>query len=209
MGRTSKYSRVVIKLNLLDGPKYIKREVGISWATFILSVILILVMTVAPLLTLKVVNKNLEKKIDMLNATYRSLQPKERKFRDILKQKEEILKFVDEAYNLVSKQARVSVILDEIRKRLPKGTAIQNGVSISVNDSYVSLSLRLISDSYLDAPQLIDAFSQSPYLYVESAKVVPLGVSSVSTSDGKQWNYSVSLTLGWQKSNVEKAGENK
>lgn len=52
----------VIRLNLLDGPKFIRRQVGISWTTFWVSVILIIVMTLAPIITMKMVNKSLAKK---------------------------------------------------------------------------------------------------------------------------------------------------
>jgi len=197
----------VIKLNLLEGSKYVKKEVGISWGTFIASIVLIAVMTVAPIVTLKLVNNSLNKKIAKLNETYSSLRKKEQAFKAAVKEKETIMKFIDTAYSIVSNQPKLDIVLDEIRKRLPKGSTIQGGISLSVKGNVVSMSLKVISDNYLDAPQLIDAFSQSPYLYVKSAKLVPLNIASLSKGDNNTWSYSVQLLLGWKSQGGE--GETK
>ena len=66
----------------------------------------------------------------------------------------------------------------------------------------VLLRLSLLSKEYLDVPQLIDAFSLSPYLYVEDAEVVPVDISSVSKivseQDKEEWSYDVILLLKWK-----------
>ena len=201
---------VIIKLNLLDGPKLIKRQVGISWFTFIISIVLILVLVSAPLLTVKGVNRGLDKKVEMLNNAYSKLKDKEQSFIKAVKKKEEIMKFIEKTYTLVEMQPRLSVVLDELRKRLPRGTRIQGGISLSVNDDSVLLRLTLLSKEYLDVPQLIDAFSLSHYLYVEDAKVVPVDVSSVSKivdeQDNEEWGYDVILLLKW-KENIGEGDE--
>lgn len=193
---------VVIKLNLLDGPKLIKRQVGISWFTFIVSIVLIFVLVAAPLLTVKFVNRELDKKVEMLNNTYSKLRDKEQSFTKAVKRKEEIMNFIEKTYILVDMQPRLSIVLDEVRKRLPRGTRIQGGVNLSVSGASVLLRLNLLSKEYLDVPQLIDAFSLSSYLYVEDAKVVPVDVSSVSSivdeQNNKEWSYDVILLLKWK-----------
>lgn len=117
------------------------------------------------------------------------------------------MKFIDNTYTIIDMQPKLSIVLDEIRKRLPKGSTVQGGINLSVNGDSVRLSLKIVSDSYLDAPQLIDAFAASPYLYVKNAKVLPINLSSISQSQENEWTYSVNLLLGW-KQNV-KEGENK
>ncbi len=175
-----KVTFTVIRLNLLDGPKFIKRQVGISWTTFWVSVILIAIMTAAPIITMKTINSSLSKKVNSLNSTYASLKAKEARFHQVIKQKNNIMKFIDNAYNLINMQPKISIVLQEIRKRLPKGSTVQGGMNLGVNGDSVMLSLKIVSDSYLDAPQLIDAFASSPYLYVKDVKVTPINVNSIS-----------------------------
>ncbi len=197
----------VIRLNLLDGPKLIKKQVGISWTVFIISVVLILVMVIAPVVTLRIVNKSLAERVKSLNETYASLKKKESEFANVIKQKNTIVRFMDTAYLLVDNQPKLSIVLDEIRKRLPKGTAIQGGINLTVKGESVFLSLQVTSDQYIDAPTLLDSFGNSPYLYVKDAKIVPLNVSSISQSQEKRWSYNVNLVLGWKQ--VVREGDDK
>ncbi len=202
-----KVTFTVIRLNLLDGPKFIKRQVGISWTTFWVSVILIAIMTAAPIITMKTINSSLSKKVNSLNSTYASLKAKEARFHQVIKQKNNIMKFIDNAYNLINMQPKISIVLQEIRKRLPKGSTVQGGMNLGVNGDSVMLSLKIVSDSYLDAPQLIDAFASSPYLYVKDVKVTPINVNSISKAQEDKWTYSVNLVLGWKQDVKEGEGK--
>ena len=197
----------VAKLNLLDTSFLTTETFGISWVTFSISVALTVVLAIAPVLSLKMMNKRLEAEIDELNMLHKKLIKKEKMFQQLVKEKESIMSFIQTAMSMVENQPQIDIVLDEIRKRLPKDVEIEGGISLKIGPDNVQTSLKVISTRYLSAPQILDAFALSPYLYVKSAKVEPLNINAINKNE-KLWSYSVDLVLGW-KVNQQKEGETK
>ncbi len=187
---------VVVRMNLLEGPKLLVARRGASWGAFFVGILLALLGVLMPIAYLSYQNALAGRELDSLKKQYETAyKDREQVFNQLVSMKAKIQNTLQRVSQDIKGKYRLSDYLDEIRKRMPQGVKVSDRISLKVDtkNNTVVTSLQLVSNTYLDAVVFMRSFADSP-LILKSVDVIPVSVPVISQNEGT-WRFSVKLVF--------------